>query len=138
MTESQDRSAAQGGMRGGGRGGGGHGGDSKRKGNDFRGRGGRGFGRGGRGGKSNRGSGKVSPTQQNRASPLESEDLFSKVTTTGINFSKYENIPVKVEGDQPPCPVNTVDEAELCRVVRDNVSKVGVVQDEEQLNTFCS
>ena len=55
---------------------------------------------------------------------METEDLFSRVSKTGINFSKYENIPVKCEGEQPPSPVTTVEQAGLCRLVMDNVTKV--------------
>jgi len=51
--------------------------------------------------------------------------LFSKINKTGINFSNYENIPVKCEGEKAPSPVTTVEEAGLCRLVMDNVSKVG-------------
>ena len=127
MTESQENSSSQKNVRGGSRGGGGIKGEfrGKRGGGDLRGRG-RGFGRGGRGGKGVRSSG-MSPTQQQHRSPLEAEDqdLFSHVATTGINFSKYSAIPVKCEGEQPPSPVSSVEQAGLCREVRENVAKVG-------------
>jgi hypothetical protein len=48
-------------------------------------------------------------------------DVFSEIHNTGINFSKYENIPVSVTGsDAPPC-LNTFEEAKFHSYIMENV-----------------
>lgn len=50
---------------------------------------------------------------------LESE-LF-KHGNTGINFSKYEDIPVEATGDSVPQHINTFDDIELTEIIDNNV-----------------
>ena len=88
----------------------------------MRGRRGRGAGRGGSRGPRNS---IKSPSNQQEVSPLEEDNIFSdNQARTGINFSKYEEIPVKCEGQRPPTPATSLEEAGLCRLVMDNVIKV--------------
>ena len=116
--ESHEKNSAHKDSRGRGRGGGRGGGMRGRRG---RGAGGRGGGRGAR-------NGIKSPNNHQEYSPLEEENIFSNnQSKTGINFTKYEEIPVKCEGEKPPCPVTSLEEAGLCRLVMDNVIKVMVL-----------
>ncbi|EFC44772.1 DEAD/DEAH box helicase [Naegleria gruberi] len=52
------------------------------------------------------------------------EDLFNK-RNTGINFEKYENIPIEVFGRDPPTPLATFEEADLHELLMTNVKKSG-------------
>lgn len=97
---------------GGGYGGGGGGGYGGGRGRDDRGMGGRWNDRGGRG--------EVDFTQlTDRDERLESE-LF-KHGNTGINFSKYEDIPVEATGDNVPPHINTFDDIELTEIIDNNI-----------------
>lgn len=97
--------------RGGYGGGGGYGGN--RGGRDDR-----GPGMGGRW--NDRGRGDIDYTQlTERDERLESE-LF-KHGNTGINFSKYEDIPVEATGDDVPPHINTFDDIELTEIVDNNI-----------------
>ncbi|KAJ2613003.1 ATP-dependent RNA helicase ded1 [Coemansia sp. RSA 1365] len=44
---------------------------------------------------------------------------------TGINFEKYDNIPVKATGDDVPKPITTFDEAELEPLLLENIKLSG-------------
>ena len=46
---------------------------------------------------------------------LFDRELFS-VTNTGINFDKYEDIPVETSGSNPPKPIESVRVYKLCKV----------------------
>ncbi|KAG2394169.1 hypothetical protein C9374_003933 [Naegleria lovaniensis] len=52
------------------------------------------------------------------------EALFAK-KNTGINFDKYENIPIEVFGRDPPTPITTFDEAQLHELLMNNIVKSG-------------
>jgi len=57
---------------------------------------------------------------------LESaEDLFKMRIQTGVNFSKYSDIPVKVTGENAPEPIMTFDGANLHPIVLSNIEKSG-------------
>nr|ABM74410.1 vasa protein [Botrylloides violaceus] len=55
--------------------------------------------------------------------PPEEEEAIYASTQTGINFNKYDAIPVEVSGDNPPDGIHTFDDAQLPETVRDNVRK---------------
>ncbi|KRF98680.1 uncharacterized protein Dwil_GK18312 [Drosophila willistoni] len=50
-------------------------------------------------------------------------EMFNSGIASGINFSKYDNIPVKVSGENPPKPVKTFEEAKLRDILMDNIKK---------------
>ncbi|XP_016941482.2 ATP-dependent RNA helicase vasa [Drosophila suzukii] len=52
-------------------------------------------------------------------------EIFSSGITSGINFSKYDNIPVKVSGEDVPKPIKNFDDAKLRGIVVENVTKSG-------------
>ncbi|XP_063900875.1 ATP-dependent RNA helicase DDX3X-like [Zophobas morio] len=54
-----------------------------------------------------------------RNSALESK-LFGTLST-GINFDKYEDIPVEVEGEDCPEPIRSFEEADLAEVILENI-----------------
>lgn len=41
---------------------------------------------------------------------------------TGINFSKYEDIPVEATGDKVPCHITSFEEVQLTEIIRNNIS----------------
>jgi ATP-dependent RNA helicase DDX3X len=49
------------------------------------------------------------------------EDVFREIHHTGINFSKYDNIPVSVTGSEVPECCNTFDDAKFHHTIMDNV-----------------
>merc|ERR550519_1087560 len=51
--------------------------------------------------------------------------LFSNSISSGINFSQYDDIPVKVEGKNPPTAVTSFAEAGLDKLILENVEKSG-------------
>lgn len=53
----------------------------------------------------------------------QSEEELFKQTTTGINFSQYEDIPVNVQGKDVPPPINTFKESNLALPLLDNIAK---------------
>ncbi|XP_026463802.1 ATP-dependent RNA helicase vasa-like [Ctenocephalides felis] len=54
--------------------------------------------------------------------PSEDEkDIFESGISTGINFSKYENIEVKVSGMDVPVPIQSFEEAGLRKIVLENI-----------------
>ena len=106
-------------------------------GSNYRGRGGRSWGRkrgggGGNGGGGGTGGGgeprnQPAPksSQKVHAGPQLDENLFENIRHTGINFAKYENIPVKVEGPNQVTPIQSIGEAKLTPVLAGNVTRVG-------------
>ncbi|KAJ8286726.1 hypothetical protein GJAV_G00042610 [Gymnothorax javanicus] len=59
--------------------------------------------------------------------PEEESSIFAHYAS-GINFDKYDNIPVDVSGDSPPAAIMTFEEAGLCETLSRNVSKSGYVK----------
>jgi len=59
------------------------------------------------------------PTEQ------EEDNLFSTGISQGINFAKYEKIQVKSTGENIPPPIKTFEEANLRKLLMDNVSRSG-------------
>jgi len=53
------------------------------------------------------------------------EELFKLGITSGINFNKYEKIPVAVTGDNAPNPIKRFDDAGLRPLLLENVKKSG-------------
>ena len=54
--------------------------------------------------------------------PDDEETVFSSLAA-GINFSKYDDIPVEVTGRDPPTAINTFEEAGLYETLMSNVKK---------------
>ena len=54
--------------------------------------------------------------------PEGEEELFKKIAT-GINFDKYDNIPVKFTGENPLPPINSFMEAGLEQALMDNIQR---------------
>ncbi|XP_032592526.1 ATP-dependent RNA helicase vasa [Drosophila grimshawi] len=52
-------------------------------------------------------------------------EMFSTAISSGINFSKYDNIPIKVTGDNVPKPIRSFEGAQLRSIVLNNVIKSG-------------
>ncbi|XP_058061210.1 ATP-dependent RNA helicase bel [Anopheles bellator] len=80
-------------------------------------------GRDGRGGGSaggGMGRGQVDYTQLTERDERMEGELF-KHGNTGINFSKYEDIPVEATGDDVPGHINTFDDIELTEIIDNNV-----------------
>ncbi|XP_065903723.1 ATP-dependent RNA helicase DDX4-like [Dysidea avara] len=99
---------------------------------DSRGRG-RGRGRGGRGGSRSDDDGNIDPSEFSDSKPPrelyippdlpeDEETVFSSLAA-GINFSKYDDIPVELTGRDPPTAINTFEEAGLFDTLRSNVEK---------------
>ncbi|XP_054743116.1 ATP-dependent RNA helicase vasa isoform X3 [Anastrepha obliqua] len=58
--------------------------------------------------------------------PTDNEDeIFSSGISSGINFSKYDNIPVRVSGENAPPPLKSFETAGLRDLIMDNVRKSG-------------
>jgi len=57
--------------------------------------------------------------------PAESgaEQLYENIISTGINFSKYEKIPVKVTGENAPPGIKSFQSAGLRQIILDNIAK---------------
>ena len=51
------------------------------------------------------------------------EELFKRSIQAGINFSKYENIPVKVSGENAPKNITSFEEANLRPLLMENIKK---------------
>lgn len=57
------------------------------------------------------------------------EELFKKQTNSGINFDKYEDIPVSVKGKDCPAPIaDFADLTELDLSLRKNIKRAGYVK----------
>jgi probable ATP-dependent RNA helicase DDX4 len=55
--------------------------------------------------------------------PSENEEQIFRSIQEGINFDKYDSIPVEVSGENPIKPINTFDEAHLYETFLANVKK---------------
>ena len=53
------------------------------------------------------------------------EELFKLGISSGINFVKYENIPVSVTGENTPAPLEAFSSAGLRPMLMENVTKSG-------------
>ncbi|XP_048027829.1 probable ATP-dependent RNA helicase DDX4 isoform X7 [Megalobrama amblycephala] len=60
--------------------------------------------------------------------PPEDENSIFSQFATGINFNKYDDIPVEVSGSNAPKAIMTFDEAGLCESLSKNVTKSGYVK----------
>ncbi|GLV41421.1 belle [Carabus blaptoides fortunei] len=86
--------------------------------------GGGGGGSGGRWNDSNRGGSRGSDADWTVPLPRDErveQDLFG-TGNTGINFSKYEDIPVEATGDQVPPHINSFEEVQLTEIIRTNIN----------------
>lgn len=129
----------RGGFRGRGRGTSRGGGSSRDYGDDdgdhYRGDSGRGRSRGGHGGGRQGGHGdeeqnvdgkSKAPVTYVPPDPTTDEnEMFGSNICTGINFDKFDNIAVKVTGENVPAPIDNFDSAGLRKFVLDNVIKSG-------------
>lgn len=57
--------------------------------------------------------------------PDDDKSLFENGVSMGINFDKYDDIEVKVSGENAPRPVNSFDEAGLRGILIENIKKSG-------------
>ena len=53
----------------------------------------------------------------------EVEDLWGSQTKSGINFSKYDSIPVKILGENKPSPITNFQTSGLATVLLENVRR---------------
>jgi hypothetical protein len=53
------------------------------------------------------------------------DELFTSNISSGINFSKYESIPVNVSGENIPKGIGSFEEAGLRSLILENVYKCG-------------
>ena len=122
-SSSDDRGRGRGGFSGRG-GGGGRGGGRDGDREDFGGRGDRGD-RGDRGERGSFGDDGPRPEPYIPPTPSDQEgDIFVNVTK-GINFNKYENIPVQLTGRDPTQHITSFSQARLSETISENVSKAG-------------
>jgi probable ATP-dependent RNA helicase DDX4 len=58
---------------------------------------------------------------------VKDDDLFSQQSTisSGINFEKYDKIPINVDGENVPAGIRSFEESPLRQLVKDNVGKSG-------------
>jgi len=54
---------------------------------------------------------------------LDDDKLFDQGVSSGINFSKYDKIPVKLTGENGPKPLKSFDDANLRQLLKDNLNK---------------
>ncbi|CAG9532886.1 unnamed protein product [Cercopithifilaria johnstoni] len=66
-------------------------------------------------------------TQQGPRNELIERDLFSG-TNCGINFDKYEEIPVEATGNDVPRPCAAFDELQLHPWIQENIKKLGYMK----------
>jgi len=53
------------------------------------------------------------------------DDLFQQGISSGINFDKFDKIPVKCSGDNAPAPAASFESMGLRQLLRDNIEKSG-------------
>lgn len=63
-----------------------------------------------------------------RREELSEEELFKQTTEAGINFDKYDEIPVEVKGRDVPEGANTFAELELSDALQRNIKRAGYVK----------
>lgn len=61
------------------------------------------------------------------APPEDEESIFATMDA-GINFDKYDEIPVEVTGRDPPRNIQSFDECDFCGEVRSNVERCRYVR----------
>lgn len=97
------------------------------------GRGGRGRGGGGGGrGKGDR-DGSVSDFKDDKPKEFyippdpsnDEQEIFGQGITSGLNFAKYDGIPIKVNGENVPAPIMSFKGSGLSELLLDNVAKSG-------------
>ncbi|XP_034666203.1 ATP-dependent RNA helicase vasa-like isoform X2 [Drosophila subobscura] len=52
-------------------------------------------------------------------------EIFATAISSGINFSKYDHIPVKISGIDPPAAIKKFEDAKLRDIIAANVTKSG-------------
>jgi len=57
--------------------------------------------------------------------PNDEDSLFGNDVTMGINFDKYDDIDVKVSGENVPKPIQTFNESGLKSILVENIKKSG-------------
>uniref|UniRef100_A0AAY4D0J4 RNA helicase n=1 Tax=Denticeps clupeoides TaxID=299321 RepID=A0AAY4D0J4_9TELE len=81
--------------------------------------------RGGRGGFRGRGGSSYSPGQPSgtltRSSSLLCSELFSG-SNTGINFEKYDDIPVEATGQNAPSPIDSFHDVDMGEIIMGNIT----------------
>jgi ATP-dependent RNA helicase DDX3X len=84
------------------------------------------YGGGGHGGRAAAyGQGHTASWQRQDPPDLNLEaDLFAGLNS-GINFDKYEEIPVEATGENCPAPISSFDDLELHEWIRENIKKSG-------------
>jgi len=65
------------------------------------------------------------PREDYRPAEKDVEDLWKNNISTGINFDKYEDIKVTMQGENKPRPIENFPEAGLHQRVLNNVQKAG-------------
>ena len=56
---------------------------------------------------------------------VDVDALWENNISSGINFSKYDNIKIIVEGENKPPPISKFTEAGLCALLSSNVKRAG-------------
>lgn len=59
---------------------------------------------------------------------LSADKLYSQSIHTGINFDKFEKIPMTASGDNPPAPIASFEAAGLRKILLDNIEKTGYLK----------
>lgn len=59
---------------------------------------------------------------------MDESEIFGNGITSGINFSKYDNIPIKVTGNNPPTAIAAFEQSGLSEFLLNNVKKSGYTQ----------
>ena len=54
---------------------------------------------------------------------VDVQELWKENSNTGINFSKYDKIPVSVQGENKPKPINSFDDAQFGPVLMSNIRR---------------
>ncbi|XP_076245897.1 ATP-dependent RNA helicase vasa [Calliopsis andreniformis] len=57
--------------------------------------------------------------------PTDENALFENGVEMGINFDKYDDIEIKVSGENPPRPIDNFENAGLRNIVLENIKKSG-------------
>lgn len=55
----------------------------------------------------------------------DENEIFNQGITSGLNFAKYDKIPVKLTGDKPPKPIMNFHDSGLCDFLQQNIEKCG-------------
>ena len=63
------------------------------------------------------------PRESYRPVEIDDKRLFDQGISTGINFSKYENIPCQVTGRDPPDAIESFSKSGLRKVILDNIKR---------------